>query len=138
MEICKTENAVLPQILLLTHGYMGAEMIKSAEIIVGDIDGVLFIPLTAETDLNEYRDKVRSTIADLNEGSIILADLFGGTPCNTAAILSREYTAHTIAGINLSVLIESVQLRTKFSGKELCEKILEYSKGSIQFIPSKT
>lgn len=124
----------LPEILLLTHGHMGAEMIKSAEMVIGDIEGIYFIPLTSETSVEDYRESVAEAIEKMAEGSIVLTDLFGGTPCNTAAILSRDRPVDLIAGVNLSMLIDSVQLREEYQGGELCRQVLESTRESIRVV----
>lgn len=125
------EKVQRPHILVLSHGYLGQEMIKSAEMIMGEIEDIHFISLTNQVTIDEYRDCVKQKICEMPEGSIVLADLFGGTPCNTAAIISRNIPVHLIAGFNLSLLIECVQMREEYSGLELCEVAIENVEGSM-------
>lgn len=125
------ENAKQPHILILSHGFSGQEMLRSAEMIMGEIENVDFVPLTNQTTVEEYRKCVREKIENLPEGSIVLTDLYGGTPCNTAALLSREYTVNLIAGFNLPLLIECVSLRNEFQGRELCEEAVANVRDSI-------
>ncbi len=118
-------------ILVLSHGYMGQEMIKGAEMIMGQIEDITFIPLTNEISVEDYREKVKKTIQSMPEGSIVLADLYGGTPCNTAALISREHEVNLVAGFNLPLLIECVQLRDEYTGMELCEEAVKNVKDSM-------
>ena len=130
-DLTKVEEA-LPEILVLTHGYFGKELIKSAEMIMGTIEGINFIPLTTDFSVEEYRDMVGNAINGMKEGSVILLDLLGGTPCNTVAIFSRTRQVDAIVGVNLCILMETALLRGKYKGKELCEQVLESTQCSIQ------
>ena len=47
---------------------------------------------------------------DTGEGAVILADLFGGTPCNQAARLLDDRT-DLISGMNFPVLLELLTAR---------------------------
>ncbi len=127
-------DEALPKILILTHGYFGQELIKSAEMIMGKIEEISFISLTTDFSIEEYRTHVGNAVEQMNEESIILVDLFGGTPCNTVALLSRSHKLNAIVGVNLSVLIESVLLREQYKGKELCEKVIENTASSIHVL----
>lgn len=120
-----------PHILVLTHGYMGKELIKSAEMIVGAISDIHFIPLTIDVTIDEYRENVEKEIRNMPTGSVVLVDMFGGTPCNTAALLSRDTEVHLVAGVNLPVLIDCTQLREEYFGEKLCEELVENAKMSI-------
>jgi len=101
---------------------------------MGDIEKISFIPLTCEITVEEYRERVGKAIEQMNKGSIVLIDLFGGTPCNTVLLLSKTKEIPAIVGVNLSVLIESVLLRGQYKGKELCKKVLENTETSIQIV----
>lgn len=103
----------------------GRELVKSAEMIMGEIEDIHVLPLTLETSVDEYRDAMKSKLASLPKEPIILADLFGGTPFNTAVMLSREYPFHWVTGLNLPMLIDCVQLREEMGSRELCAELVE-------------
>ena len=134
MEKAVAQPQAVPEILLLTHGYLGAEMLKSAEMIIGRVEHVHTIPLTPQVSVEDYRLQVKQAIQAMPEGSIVLADLFGGTPCNTAAALSRELTVHLVAGVNLTALIVSMQLREECQGRELCEQVAQGAREGVRVI----
>lgn len=134
MEANSADSHDVPEILLLTHGNMGTEMIKSAEMIIGEVKGVYSIPLTQNISVEEYREQVRQKIQKMGAGSIVLADLFGGTPCNTAAALSQELPVCLVAGVNLTSLIDSIQLRETCQGRELCEQVAQSAQDGVRVI----
>ena len=50
---------------------------------------------------------VDGTLSTLDNGfTIVLVDLYGGTPCNTFTVLSQKYHYDVLTGLNLPVLID--------------------------------
>ena len=121
MEKAVAQPQAVPEILLLTHGYLGAEMLKSAEMIIGRVEHVHTIPLTPQVSVEDYRLQVKQAIQAMPEGSIVLADLFGGT-------------VHLVAGVNLTALIDSIQLREECQGRELCEQVAQGAREGVRMI----
>ena len=93
-------------IIIGTHGKFGEELIKSAEMIAGDMSNVQCCSLLAEYSFEEYMKKVDAVLKDADGYKIVLVDLFGGTPSNVFTALSRKYHYSVITGVNLSLLIE--------------------------------
>ena len=82
----------------------------------------------------EYIKEVTETIKLAPEGSIILVDLFGGTPSNTAALLSKEYKISAVSGLNIAMLIEADSMRKQLKGEELAQKVVSTAKASCKNI----
>ena len=123
-----------PEILILTHGELGRELIRSAEMIMGAIEHISSIPLEMEMNLDEYRQNVFDTIRRLGENTIILIDLLGGTPCNTVALYSRNNPVHALTGASLPMLIDCVNLRGDCSWSELSERLTAGAADSVRVI----
>ena len=83
------QEQTFPKILVLTHGFFGSELIKSAELVIGKMENTEFIPLTSDISVTAYQEKVFSRLTQLNENDIVLVDLLGGTPSNTVALFSK-------------------------------------------------
>ena len=50
---------------------------------------------------------VDKTLSELDDGfTIVLVDLYGGTPCNTFTVLSQKYHYDVLTGLNLPMLID--------------------------------
>ena len=97
-------------ILILTHNGWGLELLKSVQIIVGEISNVHEVALNAEDSLPEYLERVKTQIEQLEwqENLLILTDIKGGTPSNVALRLSKDYKVVAISGLCASMLLEAV------------------------------
>ena len=75
-------------ILILTHNGWGLELLKSVQMIVGEISNVHEVALNAEDSLPEYLERVKTQIEQLEwqENLLILTDIKGGTPSNVACV----------------------------------------------------
>ncbi|EHG7887966.1 PTS sugar transporter subunit IIA [Citrobacter sp.] len=106
----------LYDIIILTHGDAGKELLNSSEMIVGKTKNTtaisLIIGMSPETLMEQTRKILRPNIK-----TVILTDIYGGTPSNVATVLSREYPIHCISGINLAMLLEANMLQD--SDKEI-------------------
>lgn len=128
------QEQTFPKILVLTHGFFGSELIKSAELVIGKMENTEFIPLTSDISVTAYQEKVFSCLTQLNENDIVLVDLLGGTPSNTVALFSKQKKIPAIAGLNLSILISCAINRQEQQGEELVQAVLKEAGNSIQQI----
>lgn len=97
-------------ILILTHNGWGLELLKSVQMIVGEISNVHEVALNAEDSLPDYLERVKTQIEQLEwqENLLILTDIKGGTPSNVALRLSKDYKVIAISGLCASMLLEAV------------------------------
>ena len=75
--------------------------------VVGPQDAVATICIGPDDDVERRRRDIREAVRSVDSGSgtIILTDLFGGTPSNLAISLMGEGGIEVIAGVNLPMLI---------------------------------
>lgn len=118
------QTEMKPWIILITHGKLGAEVKGSAEMIAGELENVYSLSLMEGTDPMDLTMELKGLLDKAPDDTIILTDLFGGTPCNTAArfALEKEYTV--LAGLNLAMLIEAEMQRGMLKGEELEEDLM--------------
>lgn len=128
------QEQTFPKILVLTHGFFGSELIKSAELVIGKMENTEFIPLTSDISVTAYQEKVFSRLTQLNENDIVLVDLLGGTPSNTVTLFSKQKKIPAIAGLNLSIFISCAINRQEKRGEELVQAVLKEAGNSIQQI----
>jgi PTS system mannose-specific IIA component len=70
------------------------------------------------------KSKVRA--CDVGQGVLILADMFGGTPCNIAMGCLQADRVEVISGFNLPLLIKAATLRkTEKNLTALAQQVLE-------------
>lgn len=98
------------QLIICTHGEFGKEMIRSAEMIVGKLEGVYSFSLKIGMQPMDFRQQVVDLIEALPEDQFLcLVDLFGGTPCNMVTSINKE-NLEIVSGLNLAMLIETYSL----------------------------
>lgn len=113
------------KILILTHGRFGEELVKSAEMIVGEIKNIKVFSLMPEMSAEDYRNKVADYLKEVDNEVISLVDLFGGTPSNTVAALSQKFDIEIISGLNLPMLLEVYMNLSEKSTKELADLAID-------------
>lgn len=103
-------------VVLMSHGYYAKEALKSAEMIIGELDNVATIAVTPEKDLEAVigeLQEVLKTVDDSN-GVLLLSDILGGTPSNVAGtIVMTHKNVLGITGFNLPMLLELFVNRQK-------------------------
>ena len=100
-------------LVVATHGQLGCELIATAEQIVGKVSAVTAVsiqPGASPADIHDQMEKAVSSV-DSGDGVIILADLFGGTPCNQSLMLLRDHDLEVVTGVNLPMLLKANSLR---------------------------
>lgn len=123
-----------PWLILMTHGKFGAELKRSAEMIAGELKDVYCLSLEEGKDPVDFSVELKEILAQAPDDTIILADLFGGTPANTAArfALAKEYTV--LSGLNLAMLIEADMQRGILRGSELEQDLCQAARDGIKNI----
>lgn len=117
-------------ILILTHGRAGEELIKSAEMIAGEISNIFAVSLTPDMSPERYVELVRMKLLESSKEVLVFTDIFGGTPSNIARLLSKDFNIISISGLNLPMLLEAVFSRDIYHALELAEHIQITGKNS--------
>lgn len=117
-------------IQVVSHGEMAEGMIDSLSMIFGDTENVIFNELERGADVDQFRAEVlKSTESIMSEdGVLILTDIFGASPYNSAMINSRDVDSDkykVICGVNLPLLIEAVSNRSFMNIDELYKHLLD-------------
>ena len=94
--------------LIVSHGLLGEEFIRTAEMIVGRIPNMAAVSIDVTTDVETSREQIRQGIESVNNGSgvIIFTDMFGGTPSNISLSFLEEADVEVITGVNLAMLVQ--------------------------------
>lgn len=109
------------KILLGSHGRFAEELVRSAEMIIGELKNVRSFSLMPGMSLEDYMKEVDQELADLPERTLCLVDLFGGTPSNVFCALSRKYENVVVTGLNLGILLEVYMNKALMSVDELAD-----------------
>ena len=99
--------------VLVTHGRLAAEFIAALEHVVGAQTQISAVCIGPDDDMDERRKEILRCIAavDTGDGTILLTDMFGGTPSNLAISVMDRAKIEVIAGVNLPMLIKLASLR---------------------------
>lgn len=119
-------------ILVVTHGNFGKYLIESAEMIIGKQPNIKALGLMPGMDPIDFRKVVLDELKTLPKKTIILSDLFGGTPSNVSASISMDCDVECIAGINMAILIEACTMRNVLDGQALIEDIINAGKNGCK------
>ncbi|GAB5389238.1 MAG: PTS sugar transporter subunit IIA [Alphaproteobacteria bacterium] len=95
-------------LVLVTHGRLADEFVAALEHVVGPQQGVATVCIGPDDDMELRRADIVTAVeqVDVGAGSIVLTDLFGGTPSNMAISIMDGRKIEVIAGINLPMLIK--------------------------------
>ena len=113
-------------ILVITHGEFGKELIATAESIVGSQENVYSLSLQRTETLLSLSNRIDKIIKGFksDDSAIILTDMLGGTPCNACLPLSASKNIEIISGVNLYMLISALLHRNTMQSEELTQKII--------------
>lgn len=115
-------------ILLVSHGKMAEGMLDSMKLIMGDCEQLQAVSLQAGEDFEDFRAKLMKIIRSVNSGDgvLVFVDLYGASPFNASCYASmqlkqEDIAVRILAGMNLSMLLESVALRASSTLEELVQ-----------------
>jgi PTS system mannose-specific IIA component len=98
-------------IVVVTHGALAGELVNAARTIVGDIPRIAAVSIGWTDDVSAAREAIARALEDVGgQQSLILTDMFGGTPTNVSLpFLSPR--VEIVTGVNLPMLIKVTSLR---------------------------
>jgi len=121
-------------VLVITHGNLGNELVKVAELIKGSLEGTLCVSVDATRGLDDLRKEITSAIRKVDSGSgvLVLTDLFGGTPSNVSLAFLKEGRVEVVTGVNLPMLLKVPDVREKEDDlSKFAAEIRDYGKKNI-------
>ena len=95
-------------IVVVSHGNLARELLAAAEHVVGPQAGMKAVCIGPDDDMEQRRLDILTAAQEAGgeAGSVILTDMFGGTPSNLAIAVMDKAGAEVIAGVNLPMLIK--------------------------------
>jgi PTS system mannose-specific IIA component len=120
-------------LLVVTHRGLAAELIATAELIVGKIENCVGLSIDPELSVEDLRRQITKAIGEVNlgDGVIVLTDMFGGTPSNLSLSFLNQKGIEVVTGVNLPMLIKLARGREKVKVDELAQFIKNYGRRSI-------
>ncbi|WRS27389.1 PTS sugar transporter subunit IIA [Oscillospiraceae bacterium MB08-C2-2] len=102
-------------ILVVSHGALAKELVASAQMLMGEGLQLGYEGIMPEDSSECFYQRVNQLAdqVDTGTGVLVLADLYGGTPCNTVALLSRQRSIRVVTGVNLPMVMAAISERTE-------------------------
>lgn len=124
------------QALVLTHGAIGAELVKVVELILGPTEG-----LRSETNQGRSAREVTEVVSrwvdglDPDASGMVLIDDYGGS-CASAARLGGTEAAGipVISGVNLTMLLALVTWREELDLDELVQRVIDQGRKAVTLV----
>jgi PTS system mannose-specific IIA component len=120
-------------IVLVTHGDLGAELLRTAQEIVGKSPAVEAVSIHVSEQIDKARKKIEAALQRVNDGSgvLILTDLFGGTPSNLVLSYLETGRLEVVTGVNLPMLMKLPSLRDEGDLRALADGLARYGQRNI-------
>jgi PTS system mannose-specific IIA component len=121
-------------IVIVTHRNLGEALIDAAQFVIGeDAENIIAVSIDLKESADVLRKKIASAISKVgaSDGTLILTDMFGGSPSNLSYSFLEEGRIEVISGVNLPILIKAINARKKESLEDLAATLEQYGKKSI-------
>lgn len=108
-------------IVVVTHGQLARELVAAAEMIIGDIPNVTSVSMGWQESPEDAEREIEAAIArvESGKGTVVLTDMFGGTPSNLSLTFLEKGKVEVVTGVNLPMLIRLGSLREEELGDDL-------------------
>jgi PTS system mannose-specific IIA component len=99
-------------LVVATHGALAAELLRTAEGIVGSLERCEAVSVGAGSYMEEARTRLGDAVkrVDDGDGVLVLTDMFGGTPANLALTFLDE-KLEVVTGVNLPMIVKLATAR---------------------------
>jgi PTS system mannose-specific IIA component len=120
-------------IVICAHGNLANELLSTLNFISGNSGTVTAVAVDHNTDVPAARKIIKEAIrsADDGSGTLVVTDLYGGTPSNICMSLQDELKMEIISGVNLPILIKAVSIQKTSDLETMAVKLKEYGRENI-------
>ena len=114
-------------IVVVTHGQLARELVAAAEMIIGEIPNVTAVSIGWQESPEDAEREIAIAVTrvESGKGTVVLTDMFGGTPSNLSLTLLENGKVEVVTGVNLPMLIRITSLREEEEGDNLREVAAE-------------
>ena len=121
-------------LVVATHGNLGAELLISAQMIIGPVRNARAVSINQGSSMEDIRDAIGAAVAEVNSdnaGVLIVTDMFGGTPSNVSMTFLAPQEVEVLTGVNLPVLLKFFNSQENLGLDELAGILKSYGQQSI-------
>jgi len=119
--------------LITTHGNLGNELIKAAELIKGPLNDILHVSVDQTKNVEDIKKEISNAIKKLDKGKgvLVLTDLFGGTPSNISLSFIKEGKVEVLTGVNLPMVLKLSEVKQDMTLRDFACLIKNYGEKNI-------
>jgi mannose PTS system EIIA component len=120
-------------VVVVTHGHLAVEFVNAAEAIVGDLTGIEAVSIGWHDEVEQARLEIGQAIGRVATplGTLVLTDMFGGTPSNLAVTFLVPDRVEVITGVNLPMLLKLSTLQRAESLRQVARTVREHGQGAV-------
>jgi len=113
--------------VLVTHGRLAQEIIAAMEHMVGPQPQLRAVCIGPEDDVERRQREIAAAAhsVDTGSGTVLVTDMYGGTPCNLALTLLQRGKIEVLAGANLPSLIKLIDIRGKLPLEQAVKEAID-------------
>ena len=126
----------MTEAILVTHGDLAAELMRTARSVFGDFDGCHSVNNAGKTPhtLSEEITKILEAGAP-GTRYIVFVDFFGGSCCHAClAVEQAREDVRIVAGVNLPMLLAFLYKRDEVPFERLPEELISRGRSSIRLV----
>ncbi len=120
-------------IVVFTHGSVATGLVETARTILGPTPGLVAVELDPDLEREAAWARLDTALAtaDRGAGVIVLVDMFGGTPSNLAMARLADGDVEVVTGVNLAMVLRSVQHREGRALADLAADVVAYGRRNV-------
>ena len=113
--------------VIVTHGHLASEFIAAAEMIVGPMPHVTPASIDWHDDVDVARAELERAIIRVSHGrgTLLLTDMFGGTPTDIASMFLDSPNIEVVTGVNLPMILKLADQTADDTLTELSRRVRE-------------
>ena len=108
--------------MVVTHGELAKELISAVNFVLSSNPSVKMegVCLDPGREFQTFKQEIKSAIKKVKgkDGTLLVTDMFGGTPSNISLTFLEDNNVEVISGVNLPMLLKIATLSDKVTLSE--------------------
>jgi PTS system mannose-specific IIA component len=120
---------------LVSHGSFSKGLFQTMEMVLGPQEKLSYVGLYPEQGVDTLKENIEKEIQKTEDGeeTLILTDLFYGSPFNAVVQLMNKYDLYHLTGINVPLLMEILIMRNNGkNAEEICAEAMKLAGSTVQ------
>jgi len=122
-------------IVVITHGKLAKELIEAVRFVLSSSPQVKMIGVCLDPDreFENFKQDIKNAIKKVKEkdGTLLVTDMFGGTPSNISLTFLEENKVEVVSGVNLPMLLKLATLKESVTLEEAVKTAESAGKDNI-------